>query len=79
MAEMLDCVERRFEALRAPQPVQWLADNEDYNTTHPHPGLHMRSAREFIAQQSPTKPPVRSDRGYSTKRLPSCSRQAAQC
>lgn len=24
---MLDCVERRFEALRAPQPVQWLADN----------------------------------------------------
>jgi putative transposase len=24
---MLDCVERRFEAQRAPQPVQWLADN----------------------------------------------------
>ena len=24
---MLDCVERRFNALRAPQPVQWLADN----------------------------------------------------
>ncbi len=24
---MLECVERRFEALRAPQPVQWLADN----------------------------------------------------
>ena len=24
---MLDCVERRFEAIRAPQPVQWLADN----------------------------------------------------
>jgi hypothetical protein len=24
---MLDCVERRFDALRAPQPVQWLADN----------------------------------------------------
>lgn len=24
---MLDCVERRFGALRAPHPVQWLADN----------------------------------------------------
>ncbi len=24
---MLDCVERRFDTLRAPQPVQWLADN----------------------------------------------------
>jgi hypothetical protein len=24
---MLDCVERRFDALRAPQSVQWLADN----------------------------------------------------
>lgn len=24
---MLECVERRFDALRAPQPVQWLADN----------------------------------------------------
>jgi putative transposase len=24
---MLECVERRFEAQRAPQPVQWLADN----------------------------------------------------
>jgi putative transposase len=24
---MLDCVERRFNALRAPHPVQWLADN----------------------------------------------------
>ena len=24
---MLDCVERRFGAPRAPQPVQWLADN----------------------------------------------------
>ncbi|WP_157985967.1 IS3 family transposase [Teichococcus vastitatis] len=22
-----DCVERRFDAIRAPQPVQWLADN----------------------------------------------------
>jgi transposase InsO family protein len=24
---MLGCVERRFDALRAPEPVQWLADN----------------------------------------------------
>jgi transposase InsO family protein len=24
---MLDCVERRFGAIRAPHPVQWLADN----------------------------------------------------
>jgi transposase InsO family protein len=24
---MLGCVERRFDAIRAPQPVQWLADN----------------------------------------------------
>jgi hypothetical protein len=24
---MLDCVERCFDALRAPQHVQWLADN----------------------------------------------------
>jgi putative transposase len=24
---MLDCIERRFDAVRAPQPVQWLADN----------------------------------------------------
>lgn len=23
---MLDCVERRFDALRAPHPVQWLTD-----------------------------------------------------
>ncbi len=117
---MLDCVERRFEALRAPHPVQWLADNgsaytasettnfavalnlvacftpvrspesndvceafvktlkhdyvrvnlgqtpfpfcsglaewfEDYNTIHPHSGLHMRSPREFIAAQAATQ------------------------
>ena len=25
---------------------------EDYNTIHPHSGLHMRSPREFISQQS---------------------------
>lgn len=24
---MLDCIERRFKSLRAPHPVQWLADN----------------------------------------------------
>lgn len=24
---MLECVERRFGAIRAPEPVQWLADN----------------------------------------------------
>jgi len=24
---MLDCIEGRFDALRAPRPVQWLADN----------------------------------------------------
>lgn len=24
---MLECVERRFDAVRAPEPVQWLADN----------------------------------------------------
>ena len=24
---VLECVERRFDAVRAPQPVQWLADN----------------------------------------------------
>ena len=24
---VLDCVERRFDVLRAPQPLQWLADN----------------------------------------------------
>jgi transposase InsO family protein len=24
---MLECVERRFDAIRAPHPVQWLADN----------------------------------------------------
>ncbi|MCA3693157.1 MAG: DDE-type integrase/transposase/recombinase [Aquidulcibacter sp.] len=113
---MPDCVERRFNALRAPFPVQWLADNgtaytatettdfaaalnlvpcftpvrspessgvceafvktlkrgdarvnpragaisllqqlpawfEDYNNTHPHSGLRMRSPREFLASQ----------------------------
>ena len=114
---MLDCVERRFDALRAPHQVQWLTDNgspytaaetvefatalnlvacftpvrspesngvceafvktfkrdyaqvnprpdaisvlqrlgdwfEDYNTIHPHSGLHFQSPREFIQQQS---------------------------
>ena len=29
---MLDCVERRFNALRAPFPVQWLADNDSAYT-----------------------------------------------
>lgn len=24
---MLECVERRFDDVRAPEPVQWLADN----------------------------------------------------
>ena len=27
---------------------------EDYNTLHPHSGLHMLSLREFIAAQSST-------------------------
>jgi putative transposase len=29
---MLACVERRFEALRTPHPVQWLADNGSAHT-----------------------------------------------
>ena len=114
---VLACVERRFSAIRAPHPVQWLADNgsaytaretldfaaalslvpcftpvrspesngvseafvktlkrddarvqpcpdalavltqlpgwiEDYNESHPHRGLRMRSPREFIQAQS---------------------------
>ncbi|ATR19230.1 IS3 family transposase (plasmid) [Roseomonas sp. FDAARGOS_362] len=118
---MLACVERRFAALRAPHPVQWLADNgsayaahdtrdfaialnlvacftpvrspesngvseafvktlkrdyarihpspdaatvlqqlpgwiEDYNESHPHKGLRMRSPREFIRAQSQPAP-----------------------
>ena len=31
---MLACVERRFAALRAPHPVQWLADNGSAYTAH---------------------------------------------
>ena len=118
---MLACVERRFDTLRAPYPVQWLADNgsayaahdtrdfavalnlvtcftpvrspesngvseafvktlkrdyarinprpnaaavlqqlpgwiEDYNESHPHKGLRMRSPREFIRAQSQPAP-----------------------
>ena len=35
--------------------LQRLADwFEDYNTTHPHSGLQMRSPREFITAQSAT-------------------------
>ncbi len=29
---MLECVERRFNAVRAPKPVQWLADNRSAYT-----------------------------------------------
>jgi transposase InsO family protein len=32
MDMMLDCVERRFDAIRAPQPIQWLADNSSAYT-----------------------------------------------
>ena len=118
---MLACVERRFASLRAPHPVQWLADNgsaytaretldfaaalslvpcftpvrspesngiseafvktlkrdyariqprpdalivlqqlpvwlDDYNESHPHRGLRMRSPREFIQSQSQPAP-----------------------
>ncbi len=118
---MLACVERRFASLRAPHPVQWLADNgsaytaretldfaaalslvpcftpvrspesngiseafvktlkrdyariqprpdaltvlqqlpvwlDDYNESHPHRGLQMRSPREFIRSQSRPAP-----------------------
>jgi putative transposase len=118
---MLACVERRFATLRAPHPVQWLADNgsaytaqetlgfaaalslvpcftpvrspesngvseafvktlkrdyariqprpdavavlqqlpawvDDYNESHPHRGLRMRSPREFIRSQSQPAP-----------------------
>jgi len=114
---MLECVEKRFEALKAPHPVEWLTDNdscytaketaafasmlglllcfipvrspeingmaeafvktfkrdyvfvherpdaatvlaplpdwfEDYNERHPHKGLRMKSAREFICSSA---------------------------
>ena len=120
---MLACVEKRFNALRAPHPVQWLADNgsaytaretlefaatlslvpcftpvrspqsngmaesfvktfkrdyvyvhdrpdaqtvlsqlsawfEDYNESHPHKALRMKSPREFMRSYQPAACPV---------------------
>src|SRR5438477_6923651 len=31
---MVDCVEKRFGAMRAPQPVQWLSDNGSIFAAH---------------------------------------------
>ena len=45
------CVNPRPDAISVLQRLaEWF---EDYNTTHPHSGLQMRSPREFISQQSP--------------------------
>ena len=51
---MLACVERRFDALRAPHPVQWLADNGSAYTA--------RETLDFAAALSlvPCFTPVRS-------------------
>lgn len=51
---MLACVERRFNALRAPWPVQWLADNGSAYTA--------RETLEFAADLAlvPCFTPVRS-------------------
>lgn len=51
---MLSCVERRFTALRAPRPVQWLADNGSAYTA--------RETLDFAAALSlvPCFTPVRS-------------------
>jgi putative transposase len=52
---MLDCVERRFEALRAPQQVQWLADNgSPYTATET---VQLSTALNLVACFVPVRNP----------------------
>jgi transposase InsO family protein len=52
---MLDCVERRFDAIRAPQPVQWLADNGSACTAAET--THFAAALNLIPCLTPVRSP----------------------
>ena len=52
---MLDCVERRFDALRAPHQVQWLADNgSPYTATET---IEFATALNLVACFTPVRSP----------------------
>jgi len=52
---MLDCVEQRFDALRAPQPVQWLADNGSAYTAGET--IDFATALNLVARFTPVRSP----------------------
>ena len=52
---MLNCVESRFDALRAPHPVQWLADNGSAYTAGET--VDFATALNLIACFTPVKSP----------------------
>ena len=52
---MLECVERRFDAVRAPQPVQWLADNGSaYSAAET---VHFATALNLVPCFTPVRSP----------------------
>jgi transposase InsO family protein len=52
---MLDCVERRFGSIRAPHPVQWLADNgSPYTAGRDH---RFRHGPRLVACFTPVRSP----------------------
>jgi hypothetical protein len=55
---MLACVERRFAALRAPHPVQWLADNGSAYTAHDTRDFAV--APNLVACVTPVRSPQRN-------------------
>ncbi len=56
---MLDCVERWFDALRAPHQVQWLADNGSPDTAVET--IEFATALDLVACFTPVRSPESND------------------
>jgi transposase InsO family protein len=56
---MLECVERRFNAVRAPEPVQWLADNGSAYTAGET--VDFATALNLVACFTPVRSPESTD------------------
>jgi putative transposase len=56
---MLECVERRFDAVRAPEPVQWLADNGSAYTAAET--VDFATALNLVACFTPVRSPESTD------------------
>jgi transposase InsO family protein len=52
---MLECVERRFDVVRAPEPVQWLADNGSAYTAAET--VDFATALNLVARFTPVRSP----------------------